>query len=108
MFVMNEYSVPVAASRYFTRRKSLPQKTPMSSSEITPAFLGSAASKAHTPVVIAADQARDFLDSPETAMKIISENQVVLKRALVQGEKQVSFIDLLANDAPQASDHDEQ
>lgn len=60
------------------------------------------------PVVIAADQAMDFLDAPETAMKIISENQVVLKRALVQGEKQVSFVDLLANDAPQVSDHDEQ
>ena len=42
------------------------------------------------------------------ALKIISENQVVLKRALVQGEKQVSFVDLLVNDPPQVSDHDEQ
>ena len=60
------------------------------------------------PVVIPANQARGFLESTETAMKIISENQVVLKRALVQGEKQVSFVDLLANDPPQVSDHDEQ
>lgn len=59
------------------------------------------------PVVIPADQARDFLDSTETAMKIISENQVVLKRELIQGEKQYSFIDRLANDSPQMSDHDE-
>ena len=58
------------------------------------------------PVVIAADQAMDFLDAPETAMKIISENQVVLKRALIQGEKQCSFVDLLAHDFPRQNDHD--
>ncbi|KAF5048215.1 SOS response associated peptidase [anaerobic digester metagenome] len=60
------------------------------------------------PVVISVDQGREFLDSPETAMKIISENQVVLKKELIQGEKQCSFIDLLANDAPQMSDYDGQ
>lgn len=59
------------------------------------------------PVVIPADRARDFLDSTEIAIKIISENQIFLKRELVQGEKQVSFIDLFTNDAPQVSDQDE-
>ena len=39
-------------------------------------------------------------------MKIISENQVVLKRALIQGEKQCSFVDLLAHDFPRQNDHD--
>ena len=44
------------------------------------------------PVVIPADQAIDFLYSTETAIKIMNENRVALKKELIQGEKQVSFI----------------
>lgn len=44
------------------------------------------------PVVVPADQATDFLYSTETAIKIMTENRVVLKKELIQGEKQVSFI----------------
>lgn len=58
------------------------------------------------PVVIPTNQARGFLESTETAIKIISENQVVLKRELIQGEKQYSFVDLLAHDFPPQNDHD--
>jgi len=46
------------------------------------------------PVVIPADQAMDFLYSTETALKIMSENRVILKRKLIEGEKQGSFIGL--------------
>lgn len=49
------------------------------------------------PVVIPADQATDFLYSTKTAIKISTENRVVLKKELIQGEKQVSLLDLLAD-----------
>ncbi|MBC3888341.1 SOS response-associated peptidase [Acetobacterium paludosum] len=46
------------------------------------------------PVLIPADLAMDFLYSTETALKIIAENRVTLKRKLIEGEKQGSFIGL--------------
>lgn len=47
------------------------------------------------PVIIPQNQASDFLYSTETALKLISENRVELKREAIVGTKQDSFIDLL-------------
>lgn len=45
------------------------------------------------PVIISQKQVIDFLYSTEKALKMMAENQVVLKREAISGTEQLSFID---------------
>lgn len=45
------------------------------------------------PVIIPQNKAGDFLHSTETALKLMSEDRVTLKREALVGTKQCSFID---------------
>ncbi len=49
------------------------------------------------PVIIPEKQGRDFLYSTEKALKMMSENQIVLKREAILETKQLSFINHFEN-----------